>query len=49
MEDLSYPIDCKDLSGKAAATITFLNADALSEEIELDRVDFETMLEEIRI
>ena len=43
MEDMSYSYDNKEESEQ---NITF---ETLSEELELDRIDFETMLEEIRI
>ncbi len=43
MEDMSYSYDIKEESEQ---NITF---ESLSEELELDRIDFETMLEEIRI
>ena len=42
MEDMSYSYDNKEESEQ---NITF---ESLSEELELDRIDFETMLEEIR-
>ena len=43
MEDMSYSYDNKEESEQ---NIPF---ESLSEELELDRIDFETMLEEIRI
>ena len=43
MEDMSYSYDYTEESGQS---VTY---ESLSEELELDRIDFETMLEEIRI
>lgn len=47
MEDLSH--DQKTVGRKTVTTILDLSVSDLKEEEELDRVDFETLIEEIRV
>ena len=46
MEDLSY--DQNSGSGQSIISMSGVSIEALNEEVELERVDFETLLEEIR-
>ncbi|MBR2993711.1 MAG: hypothetical protein IKZ29_01675 [Clostridiales bacterium] len=46
MDDLSY--DQKSDSEQSIISMAGVSIEALNEEVELERVDFETLLEEIR-
>ena len=49
MEDNSFSFDHKEKREQSVDAMPVINIESLEEAIELERVDYETLLEEIRV